>query len=155
MLRVIWNKSWKQYPTKQQLYAHLPPISKTIQIRRTRHTGHSWRSKNELISDVLQRTPSYGRASVGRPTRSYQQQLSKDTGCSLEDRPEAMDHRDEWWEGVKEIHASSTTWRCWWFLFNNLNHMFVYKWTPCSHMRTLNASCSLSSPYVERLRCAF
>ena len=31
MLRAIVNKSWKQHPTKQQLYDHLPPISKTIQ----------------------------------------------------------------------------------------------------------------------------
>ena len=32
MLRAILNKSWKQHPTKQQLYDHLPPFSKTIQI---------------------------------------------------------------------------------------------------------------------------
>ena len=29
MLRAILNKSWRQYPTKQQLYGHLPPIMKT------------------------------------------------------------------------------------------------------------------------------
>ena len=28
-----------QHPTKQQLNGHLPPISKTIQIKRTRHEG--------------------------------------------------------------------------------------------------------------------
>ena len=33
MLRAILNKSWKQHPTKQQLYSHLPPIMKTIQVR--------------------------------------------------------------------------------------------------------------------------
>ena len=33
MLRAISNKSWGQYPTKQQLYGHLPPITKTIKIR--------------------------------------------------------------------------------------------------------------------------
>ena len=38
MLRSILNKSWRQHPTKQQLYGHLPPITKTIQVRRTRHT---------------------------------------------------------------------------------------------------------------------
>ena len=31
MLRAILNKSWRQHPTKQQLYGHLPPITKTIQ----------------------------------------------------------------------------------------------------------------------------
>ena len=30
MLRAILNKSWRQHPTKQQLYDHLPPITKTI-----------------------------------------------------------------------------------------------------------------------------
>ena len=36
MLQAILNKSWKQHPTKQQVYGHLPPITKTIQVRRTR-----------------------------------------------------------------------------------------------------------------------
>ena len=53
MLRAILNKSWRQHPTKHQLYGHLPAITKTIQVRWTRHTGHCWRSKDELISDVL------------------------------------------------------------------------------------------------------
>ena len=53
MLRAVLKKSWRQHHKKQQLYGHLPPISKTIQIRRTRHAGHGWISKNEFISDVL------------------------------------------------------------------------------------------------------
>ena len=40
-------------PTRHQLYGHLPPIMKTIQVRRTRHAGHCWRSRDELIRDVL------------------------------------------------------------------------------------------------------
>ena len=44
MLRAILNKSWRQHPTRHQLYGHLPPITKTIQVRRTRHAGHCWRS---------------------------------------------------------------------------------------------------------------
>ena len=51
MLRAILNKSWRQHHTRHQLYGHLPPITKTNQIRRTRHAGHCWRSKDELISD--------------------------------------------------------------------------------------------------------
>ena len=30
MMQVILNKFWRQYPTKQQLYGQLPPITKTI-----------------------------------------------------------------------------------------------------------------------------
>ena len=57
MLRAILNESWWQHPTKHHLYGHLPPITKTIQVRRARHAGHCWRSRGELISDVLQWTP--------------------------------------------------------------------------------------------------
>ena len=32
MLRAILNKSWQQHPTRHQLYGHLPPITKTIQL---------------------------------------------------------------------------------------------------------------------------
>ena len=75
MLRAILNKSWRQHPTRHQLYGHLPPITKTIQVRRTRHAGLCWRSKDELVSDVLIWTPTYGQAKAGRPTRTYIQQL--------------------------------------------------------------------------------
>ena len=48
MLRAILNKSWQQHPTRHQLYGHLPPITKTIQVRRTRHAGHCWRSREYI-----------------------------------------------------------------------------------------------------------
>ena len=71
MQRAILNKSWRQHPTRHQLYGHLPPITKTIQVRRTRHAGHYWRSRDELIRDVLLWTPTHGRAKAGRPARTY------------------------------------------------------------------------------------
>ena len=103
MLRAILNKSWRQHPTKQQLYGHLPPITKTIKIRRTRHTGHCWRSMDKLLSDVLLWTSSHRRAKAGRPGRPYIQQPCVDTGCIPEDLPEAMDDREGWQERVREI----------------------------------------------------
>ena len=51
MLRAILNNPGDNTPL--QLYVRLPPITKTIQVRRTRHAGPCWRSKGELISDVL------------------------------------------------------------------------------------------------------
>ena len=99
MLRGILNKTWRQHPTRHQLYGHLPPITKTIQVRRTRHAGHCWRSKDELISDVLLWTPAYGQAKAGGPARTYIQQLSKDTGCSPKDWPKAMNDREVAREG--------------------------------------------------------
>ena len=94
MLRAILNKFGRQHPTKHQLYGHLPPITKTIQVIRTRHAVHCWRSRDELISDVLLWTPAYGQAKAGRPARTYIQQLCEDTGCSFEDLPEAMNDRE-------------------------------------------------------------
>ena len=75
-LRAILNKYWRQHPKKQQLYGHLPPITKTIKIRRTRHSGHCWGSRDELISDVLLWIPSHGRAKAVHPARTYIQQRS-------------------------------------------------------------------------------
>ena len=109
MLRAILNKSWRQHPTRHQLYDHLPPITKTVQVRRTRHAGDCWRSKDELISDVLLWTPTYGQAKAGRPARTYIQQLCEDTGCNLEDLAEAMNNREKWRERVRDIGAGGTT----------------------------------------------
>ena len=109
ILRAILNKSWRQHSTRHQLYGHLPPIRRTIQVRRTRHAEHCWRSKGELIRDVLQWTPAYGQAKAGRPARTYIQQLCEDTGCSSEDLPEAMNDGEEWQEMVRDIRASGTT----------------------------------------------
>ena len=96
MLRVIMNKPWMQSLTKQHLYGHLPPISKTIQIGRARHAGH-WRIKDELINGVLLWTPLHVRVkgSIGWPTRTYLQQPCTDSGCNLENLPEAMKYRDD------------------------------------------------------------
>ena len=115
MLRAILNKSWRQHPTRHQLYGHLPPITKTIQVRRTRHAGHCWRSKDELISDVLQWTPTYGQSKAGWPARTYIQQLCEDPGCNPEDLPEAMNNREKWRERVRDIRAGGTTWWWWWW----------------------------------------
>ena len=115
MLRAILNKSWRQHPTKHKLYAHLLPITKIIQIRRTRHAGHCWRSRDELKSDLLLWTPTYGRAKAGRPAIKCIQQLREDTGCCPEDLPEEMNDSEKWRERVTDIHASGTTWWWWWW----------------------------------------
>ena len=121
MQRAILNKSWRQHSTRHQLCGHLPPITTTIQVRRTRHAGHCWRSRDELISDVLLWTPTYGRAKAGRPARTYIRQLYEDTGWCPEDRPEAMNDREKWRERVRDIRDSGTTW--WWW-FNGISNFY-------------------------------
>ena len=127
MLRAILNKSWQQHPTRHQLYGHLPPITKTIQVRRTRHAGHCWRSRDELIRDVLLWIPTHGRAKAGRPARTYIQQLSEDTGCCPEDLPRAMNDGEEWRERARDIRATSAIWWWWWlcqYVFGTENFVF-------------------------------
>ena len=106
MLWTVMNKSWKQHPTKQQLYDHIPSISKTIKVRRIRYAGRCCRSKAELITNVLLWTPSLGWASVGWPARIYLQQLCVDIECGLEDMPEAMDDRRVTRETEKSVLAA-------------------------------------------------
>ena len=93
------KKAWRQLHKNAASYTeHVPEaathkaaairplttITKTIQIRR-----HCWRSRDELISDVFLWTSSHGRTKAGQPAKTYIQQLSADTGCSLEYLPEA------------------------------------------------------------------
>ena len=106
---------WWQHPTRHQLYGHLPSITKTIQVRRPRHAGHCWRSRDELIRDVLLWTPTHGRAKAGRPARTYIQQLCEDTGCCPEDLPREMNGGEEWRKRVRDIRATSATWWWWWW----------------------------------------
>ena len=112
----------EQHPTRHQLYGHLPPITKTIQVRRTRHAGHCCRSRDELISDVLLWTPTHGRAKAGRLARTYIQQLCEDTGYCSEDLPGAMNDREKWRERVRDIRASCTTLWWWWCTLGKLPH---------------------------------
>ena len=121
ILQAVLKKSCRQYHTNRQLYSRLIPITKTIEYRRTTHAGHCWRSKEKLMSDILQWTPSHGRAKVGRPVRTYIHQFCADKWCILEDLPEAMDDIDLWLERFKEIRVSSKTWRWWWWCVKIIN----------------------------------
>ena len=120
LLRAILNKLWRQHPTRHQPYGHLPSITKTIQVRRTRLTGHCWRNRDELISYVLLWTPRYGQAKTWRSAQTYIQELCEDTRCSPEELPEPMKNREKWWERVRDIRDIGTWWRWWLFYYLSL-----------------------------------
>ena len=138
MLRGILNKSWRQHPTKIQLYGHLPRIAQTIKVRRTRHAGHCWRSRDELISDVLLWTPTHGRTKAGWPARTDIQQLCEDMWCSPEDLPEAMNDREKWRQRARDIRANGTTWWWWWW-------HWVWRTLKCSKINNYSKPFSGSS----------
>ena len=92
------------------IYGYLPPpISQTIRVRRTRHARYCWRIKDELISDVLLWKPTHGHANVGRPPRTYTDQLCEDTRCCVEDLSGTMNDREGWREIVMDIRAYCAT----------------------------------------------
>ena len=109
MLHAALKISWKKHPTKKRLYGHLPPISVSLRERRLRLAGHSWRSKSELASDTLLWNPMHRNRSIGRPCRTYIDQLADDSGCHLNDLPTAMSDREGWRERVKFIREEFST----------------------------------------------
>ena len=107
LLRTALNISWKKHPTKKRIYSHLSPISTSIRERRLKLAGHLWRNKQELASDVLFWDPKQGKRSIGRPHRTYIDQLVDDTDLALEDIPKAMDDRKIWQERIKQVRVRS------------------------------------------------
>ena len=106
MQQAILKKSWKQRPTKQQVYSHLPPIPKTNQIRQTRHARHCWKSKDKLIS-MFSDGPLHNDMQV----LADQQKLIHNSSIWIQDidLPKAMKDRGKCQESVKEIYVSRAT----------------------------------------------
>ena len=106
MLRAILNKSWRQQPRRHQLYGHLSPPSRNL----SKLNEPDMQDTAAEESDVLQWTLHiYGRAKAGQPAPTYIQLLCKDTGCSSEDQPGAMNNKEKWRERVRDICASGMT----------------------------------------------
>ena len=59
MLRAVQNVSWRQHLTNKELYDGCMKITDKIRERRLKHAGHSWQSKNEIISKVLLWEPTH------------------------------------------------------------------------------------------------
>ena len=108
MLRAALNIPWQQHPTKRRLYGNLSPISSTIREQRLRFAGHCWRSKTELVSDLLLWTPKHGKSNRGRPFKTFVKQLEDDSGYLQEDLTRLMADRNRWREIVTACRASST-----------------------------------------------
>ena len=103
----FWTGPWGNNPQSSSSTATHHPSRKL--------SGHCWRSRDELISDVLLWTPHNAKV----PARTYIQQLCEDTRCSPEDRPEAMNDRGEWRKRVMDIRAGGTRRWWWWCLKSN------------------------------------
>ena len=105
MLRAVLNVSWKSHPTKARLYGPLPPVSHTIRLRRLTFAGHCWRSKDEIVSDLILWHPKHGRAPRGRPRKTYINQLLDDTQLQRDNIEAAMSDRETWRHLSDEVRA--------------------------------------------------
>ena len=109
MLRAILNKSWRQHPTRHQIYGHLPPIMKTIQTCRTllgkQGRAHKWCTPMDphIWPGKIRTTSSniHPAAMWGYGTWPW--------------RPARGDEREKWRERIRDIRASGTTWWWWWW----------------------------------------
>ena len=96
---------WSAHPIKEHLYGNLTQITSVIKERRTRFAGHCYRSKDEVVNDLILWTPKHGNAKVGRPSKTYTKQLTEDADCQLEDLPRAMEDREYWTGRVNMVRA--------------------------------------------------
>ena len=108
MLRAVQNVSWRQHLTNNELYDGCMKITDKIRERRLKNAGHSWRTKNEVISKVLLWEPTHGKRNQGRPARTFVDQLEEDIGCSKENLPILMADRMAWRKHVMNIRTCST-----------------------------------------------
>ena len=107
MLRIVKSVKWYQHMTNVELYEDLPKITDVIKHQRTRFSGHCWRSKGEVISQLLLWEPDHGKRARGRPARTYIDQLSDDSNVPKENLVAVMEDRDYWRERVNAIQPRS------------------------------------------------
>ena len=78
------------------VYAGLPRISTTTTVRRLSLSGHCWRSKNEIASDLFLLEPKHGKRSIRGQVRTTVDVLEADTGIPSDSLPATMDDRVGW-----------------------------------------------------------
>ena len=80
MQRVVKDVTWQQHFTNEVLYARLPRISTTSRERRLKFGGHCWRSKNEVVRDLVVWELKHGKRSVEGQACTFINQLEEETG---------------------------------------------------------------------------
>ena len=137
MMRAILNKSWKQHPTKHQLYGHQPPITKNIQVRRTRHAGHCRRSRDELISDVLLWTPHIAEQKQdGHLEHTYSSSVRiRDVALKTCQRRWTIGRSGDRGSGISVLAA----WH---------DDIYIYIYKPCKRKKLFCNNIYFSKPYI-------
>ena len=93
LLRAALNVKWQSHTTNLTLYGSLPKLTSTIRERRVRFCGHCWRSKDEIVHQLLLWEPTHGKRARGRPAKTFIDQIVEDTGIRKEELAQSMDDR--------------------------------------------------------------
>ena len=97
MLRKVLNVSWKQHLTNNDLYRTHPPISNIIRKRRLKFAGHTVRSHDQSVSDLVLWEPGHGTTSRGGQSKTYIDILKQDTSyTSTQEIRTCMEDRGIW-----------------------------------------------------------
>ena len=107
MLRAVLNVHWKTHPSNKCLYGNLSKISLVIKDRRMRFAGHCYRSKEEVISELMLWKPTHGTVKPGRPFKTYTKQLTEDCEYHFEDLHNAMSDREVWRSRVNMVRETN------------------------------------------------
>lgn len=96
LLKRVQNLDWRNHPTLQEIYNGLPTISTVLTSRMLTFSGHCFRSKQEIISDLLLWCPA-GPKRLRKHT--FLDILKRTTGLEFGELETAMVDRELWREG--------------------------------------------------------
>ncbi len=96
LLKRVQNLDWRSHPSLLQIYNGLPRISNVLTSRMLAFAGHCFRSKHEVISDLLLWCPVGPKRSR---KRTYLDTLKRETGLETIELGTAMADRELWREG--------------------------------------------------------
>ena len=106
MLRLAYNISWKNHPTKKSLYGSLPRVSNIVRQRRLALVGHASRH-NEPAGKPLLWTPDAKRR-VGRPFITLKSIIEEETGLAGTELMAAMADRELWKSEFVNVSSAPT-----------------------------------------------
>ena len=95
LLKRAQNLDWRDHPTLGHIYQGLPRISSVVSSRRLAFSGHCFRAKSEIISDILLWCPT-GRKHSRK--RTFLDNLKRETGLEVDELKTVMLDRELWKE---------------------------------------------------------